>query len=184
MSLIPPLMSALVFPRWIRVVVLAALPGLGACSVVDSLFTPAAPEAAPPPAAETLPVPPAPRPAAVPPASPARTARLPPPPPPAPGRDTDSRDADIKLVGLSRPETLALLGPPTGEGERSPAKVWQYLTGDCTVDVYFYLDVTRNDFYALHYETRAPVASAGGAVNGAPAAEWCLRRVHDAHRPR
>ena len=163
---------------------LMALPGLGACSIVDQLFEPAPPEAVAVPAAQQpLPAPPAPRPAAAEPA--ARTARLPLPPPPAPGREEGrDRDSEIKLVGLSRPETMALLGPPTGESERSPAKVWQYLTGDCTVEVYFYLDVARNDFYALHYETRAPVASAGGAANGVPATAGCLRRVHDARRPR
>ena len=106
------------------------------------------------------------------------------PPAPAPGRDSETRDVEIKLVGLSRPETAALLGQPTGESERSPAKVWQYLTGDCAVDVYFYLDVTRNDFFALHYETRASVASAGaGSLNGA-AANGCLRRLHDARHTR
>jgi len=176
-------MRALGFRRWSRVAVLAVLPALGACSLVEAVFPPAT-EPAATPAAQELPAPPAPapRPAATTPA-PVRTARLPLPPPPAPGRE-EARDADIKLVGLNRSEALALLGPPTGESERSPAKVWQYLTGDCTVDVYFYLDVARNDFYALHYEARAPVASAGNAANGAPPAEWCLRRVHDAHRPR
>lgn len=147
--------------------------------MMDSLFTPA-PEAtsAPPPAAETAP-PPAARPAS----ALARTARLPLPPTPAPGREGELRDVEIKVVGLSRPETQALLGPPSGEAERSPAKVWQYLTGDCAVDVYFYLDVARNDFYALHYETRAPIASAGTAPLNGAAADGCLRRLHD-QRPR
>jgi hypothetical protein len=159
-------------------VALAALSSLSACSMVDSLFGPAPEAASKPSAAETPPAPPVARPPG---AAPLRTARLPMPPAPAPGREAD---IEIKLVGLSRPETQALLGPPTAESERSPAKVWQYLSGDCAVDVYFYLDVARNEFYALHYEARAPLASAGGPLNGAPAAEWCLRRVHDAHRSR
>lgn len=170
------------FRSWIRAAALATLlPALGACALVDQLFEPAPAGASSAPAAQNLPTPPAPRPVA---SETQRTARLPLPPAPAPGREAGTPDTEIRLVGLSRPETLALLGPPAGENERSPAKVWQYLTGDCTVDVYFYLDVARNDFYALHYEARAAVASAGSTTNGIPAAEWCVRRVHDARRPR
>lgn len=182
MTLSLALMHVPDFRRWSRLAAPALLPFLGACTLVDAVFSPAPPQPAPLPAAQDLPAPPAPRPVTTV-TAPARTARLPLPPLPAPGRE-EGREIDIKLVGLSRNETVALLGLPTGESERSPAKVWQYLAGDCTVDIYFYLDVARNDFYALHYEARAPVAGAGSAVNGAPAAEWCLRRVHDAQRPR
>lgn len=171
-----------IFRSPIRAAMLAMLlPAMSACTLVDQFFEPVPPDSPPPPVAQILPAPPAPRPAA---SEPQRVARLPLPPAPAPGRETVSPDIEIKLVGLSRPETLALLGPPSGESERSPAKVWQYLTGDCSVDVYFYLDVARNDFYALHYEARASVASAGSTTNGIPAAEWCVRRVHDSRRPR
>jgi hypothetical protein len=167
--------------RWIRVAALAALPSLSACSFVDSILTPAPELAAPPPAVETVSPPPVAKPAV---ASPTRVSRLPLPPPPAPGREAEGRDVEIKVVGLSRLETQALLGPPSGESERSPAKVWQYLTGDCAVDVYFYLDVARNEFYALHYETRGPLASAGASPLNGAAADGCLRRLHDAQRSR
>jgi len=172
-------MHFLLCRRWIRVAALAALPSLSACSFVDSILSPAPEAAASPPAAETV----APAPVARPIVPPARVSRLPLPPAPAPGRESEGRGVEIKVVGLSRPETQALLGPPSGESERAPAKVWQYLTGDCAVDVYFYLDVARNEFYALHYETRTPLASAGASLNGA-AADGCLRRLHDAQRSR
>lgn len=152
---------------------------LGGCGLIDFGGQPAEPDMPGPVAAPS----PHPAPAARPAVAPAsRNARvLPLPPPPAPGRGPE-----IRLVGLSRSETQALLGPPAVESERSPAKVWQYHQGDCSVDVYFYLDVARNEFYALHYETRAPLATAagGGVSPGSSSAEWCVQRVHDANRPR
>jgi hypothetical protein len=111
---------------------------------------------------------------------PARTALVRPPTPrPEP-------PPPLKLIGLSRGEAEALLGPPAAEAERSPAKVWQYRAVDCTVDVYFYLDVARNEFYALHYEARGPQTAAGGTavVGRSEAADRCLRRIHDANRTR
>lgn len=103
--------------------------------------------------------------------------------PPTPRPDPP---APLKLIGLSRGEAEALLGRPAAEAERSPAKVWQYRAPDCTVDVYFYLDVARNEFYALHYEARGPQTAAGGTavVGRSEAADRCLRRLHDANRTR
>lgn len=94
--------------------------------------------------------------------------------------------APLKLIGLSRSEAEILLGRPAAEAERSPAKVWQYRTAECTVDVYFYLDVARNEFYALHYEARGPQSAAGGTavVGRTEAADRCLRRIHDANSTR
>lgn len=148
--------------------------GLGGCGFLE-LREPPPPAEVPTPV--VAPAPPA-RPVTTPAARSARV--LPLPPPPAPGRGPE-----IRLVGLSRGETQALLGPPAVESERSPAKVWQYHQGDCLVDVYFYLDVARNEFYALHYEARTPAANSGGAAaSPTSSAEWCIQRVHDANRPR
>lgn len=106
--------------------------------------------------------------------------------PPTPRPDPPTPPAPLKLIGLSRGEAESLLGPPAAEAERSPAKVWQYRAADCTVDVYFYLDVARNEFYALHYEARGPQTAAGGtaAIGRSEAADRCLRRIHDANRTR
>ena len=114
---------------------------------------------------------------------PARTVALVRPPTPRPEPSTTP---PLKLIGLTRSEAEALLGVPAAEAERSPAKVWQYRAEDCTVDVYFYLDVARNEFYALHYEARGPQAAAGGTavVGRSEAADRCLRRIHDANRTR
>ncbi len=87
------------------------------------------------------------------------------------------------MVGLSQPETESLLGPPTTSSDRPPAKVWEYRTNDCALEVYFYLDVGRNAFYALHYDSPTLNSSGVPATASVPdAADRCLRRVYNAHR--
>lgn len=131
------------------------------------------------------PPPPAPAPTAAPapaPAPPPKATRVvPPPPPPAP---TPAPPPDLKVVGLSQDEIQSLLGQPSTTADRPPAKVWQYRSGDCVVDIYFYLDVGRNAFYALHYDSPAPTSSGttATAVNAQDAADRCLYRVYNAHR--
>lgn len=78
------------------------------------------------------------------------------------------------LAGLSMSETESELGRPAAEADRSPAKVWQYRIGECAVDIYFYLDMARNGFYALHHEAR----------RGAILDETCIRTVQEAGRVR
>lgn len=100
-------------------------------------------------------------------AAPAQVAAIdpaPPPPPPPPRA----------LAGLSMPETETELGRPAAESDRAPAKVWQYRAGECAVDVYFYLDMARNGFYALHHEAR----------RGAILDETCIRTIQEAGRVR
>jgi hypothetical protein len=113
---------------------------------------------------------------------PARTTRLAPAPAPRPAAPAAP---DLKLVGLSQAETEALIGPPASSVDRPPAKVWQYRVRECALDVYFYLDVGRNEFYALHYDIPAPTsASASTGANPPDAADRCLRRIYNARRPR
>ena len=84
---------------------------------------------------------------------------------------------EFKLVGMSRGETATLLGAPTEERDAAPAKIWKFMSGECVVDVYFYLDVARNDFYALHYN----VQDRYGVTTGEPA-ERCLQRIYSESR--
>ncbi len=133
----------------------------------DTLFEPAPPAASPAP-----PTPP--------PEPPRAVHVIPPPPRPAP-----PPPAEIKLVGLSEDEVQALLGPPATAADQPPAKVWQYRAGNCAVDVYFYLDVGRNAFYALHYDSAAPTSPGSpvpATVSAHDAADRCLTRVYNAHR--
>ncbi len=105
---------------------------------------------------------PPPNPLTKPPAPPPVQAALLAPPPPPP--------VALRLNGLSMAQTESELGRPAAEADRAPAKVWQYRAGDCAVDVYFYLDMARNGFYALHHD----------AKRGDTADENCIRVVQEA----
>jgi hypothetical protein len=145
-------------------VVAGTVAGCGLLS--DLVATPAAPQPTPGP------------PPLAPPPPPARP--LPPPPPPAP-----APLPEIKVVGLSQDDVAAAFGPPSATLERPPAKVWEYRSGNCAVEIYFYLDVERNAFYALHYDSPAPNFSgtpATATVSTHDAADRCLQRVYNAHR--
>lgn len=85
----------------------------------------------------------------------------------------------IKLVGLSQPETADVLGQPEQESDAAPAKVWRYRSRECVLDVYFYLDVQRNGFYALHYTAYGASGAQLAAAAASPEAERCVRQVHD-----
>lgn len=161
-------MHAVIHRRASRVFLAVILGVLGGCENLGVV----APE--PPPPAPT----PAPTPLT--PAPPKATRAVPPPPPPAP-----VPAPDLKVVGLSQEEIQSLLGQPSAMAERPPAKVWQYRAESCVVDIYFYLDVGRNAFYALHYDTPVPTSSdtAGVTTPGAQdAADRCLHRVYNARR--
>ncbi len=139
---------------------------LNGCESLDFLRSPE-----PPPPAEPPP--------AAPPPAPER-ARLAPAPPPRPAPQPLP---ELKVVGLSQPETETLLGPPTTASDRPPAKVWEYRIPDCALDVYFYLDVGRNAFYALHYDSPTLNSSGASATVSVPdAADRCLRRIYNARR--
>lgn len=161
--------------RWIRhASVLLAASTLTSCAVYDELRLvlegPPEPAVAPifsaKPASEPEPIvgrqTPKPRQAP-------RAARL-----PKPTERPEAPRPEPALVGASRAEALALLGAPMDIRDATPAKVWAYRDrkGECEVDVYFYLDVSRNDFFALHYDVRRT----GAAVTGNGAAH-CLEQI-------
>jgi len=96
--------------------------------------------------------------------SPTETAAVPVP--------ADVNPSGPKLIGMTQAETVTLLGPPTAQWDRPPAKVWHYQGPDCAVDVFFYLDVSRNEFSALRYSVNgADPATAGGQL--------CISRIHE-----
>jgi len=77
-----------------------------------------------------------------------------------------------------------MLGQPAQESDAAPAKVWRYRASECVLDVYFYLDVQRNGFYALHYTTYGAAGAQTAAAAASPEAERCVRQVHDERRQR
>lgn len=110
--------------------------------------------AAEPAAAPAPPPPPRPKPQS----QPQQLAALPPPAPPAPADDpvnnpgaNPAADPE-KLIGLDQDSTEALLGPPNLQQAEPPAQVWYYTATDCTLRVFFYLELETTTYRALHYE--------------------------------
>jgi hypothetical protein len=58
-------------------------------------------------------------------------------------------------------ETEALLGRPTKEEEKPPAKVWTYSGTDCELTIFFYADINTQQFRALTYEVTGNEATGG-----------------------
>lgn len=94
----------------------------------------------------------------------------PPPPkvkPPVPGSEAPQRAATGQalaatgkidpeaLVGLDQPQTRRLLGVPVSTEEEAPAKVWRYAKGACSLKVFFFMDMTTQDFRALSYDMKS-----------------------------
>jgi hypothetical protein len=73
-----------------------------------------------------------------------------------------------QLTGLSRDETMALLGPPTARSTRAMASVWTYRRGRCVLSLMFYPEVGTGIERVLSTE-----AEGGGT------AETCLRRLRE-----
>lgn len=122
---------------------LFAVTGCAVAPVVEQRSRPGPEaEAAPPPPPRPARKPEPPRIAALEPAAPA-------PPAPAPHETFD------RLEGLDETATAELLGPPAQRAESPPATIWRYLTRDCELDVYFYLDLQTKEMRALHYEVRS-----------------------------
>lgn len=68
---------------------------------------------------------------------------------------TPNADPD-SLVGLDEVQTLKLLGSPVAREEAPPAKIWRYAKGDCTLKVFFFMDMTSSqDFRALSYDMKS-----------------------------
>jgi hypothetical protein len=97
-----------------------------------------------------------------------QVAALPPPAAPAPAADpvnnpgADPAADPEKLIGLDRESTQELLGQPNLQQAEPPAQVWYYTATDCTLRVFFYLELETTTYRALHYEmTRNDTAQLG-----------------------
>jgi len=125
------------------------------------MFDKSAPPPAPPPAQTTVvPEPPAtppppPEPAPLPAQKPAQVAALAPVAAPPPGPDPK------ELVGLDFAQTQHLLGKPSKQDEKPPAKVWTYNGTECDLTIFFYADISTRQFRALTYEIKNHQATEG-----------------------
>jgi hypothetical protein len=112
---------------------------------------------APPPAVEPSPQPPV---AVVKPPALPRPARKPTPPPgQPPGNQPSTTEGDTvdpeHLIGLDQRGAESWLGTPNQRTDAPPGTIWRYLSKDCQVDVYFYLDLQKGVMRALTYEVRS-----------------------------
>lgn len=56
------------------------------------------------------------------------------------------------MVGLDEQATVRLLGEPSWTEDVPPAKYWQYATPSCVLRVFFFMEMTTQNFRALSYE--------------------------------
>lgn len=69
------------------------------------------------------------------------------------------------LVGLDQVAVENTIGKPGGIYQEPPATIWSYKGPDCTLDVYFYLDIGSNKLRALSYEAKTDAkADRDGAI--------------------
>src|SRR5215831_10346886 len=66
-----------------------------------------------------------------------------------------------QLVGLGFRDTENLLGSPTKEEEKPPAKIWTYSNEECELDIFFYSDINTRECRALTYEIKDKQATGG-----------------------
>ncbi|HYG87694.1 MAG TPA: hypothetical protein VD978_15650 [Azospirillum sp.] len=59
------------------------------------------------------------------------------------------------LMGLDERQTKRLLGNPAAMEDETPAKVWHYANGACTLKVFFFMDLSSQDFRALSYDVKS-----------------------------
>lgn len=90
---------------------------------------------------------------------------------PAPGQMAAISPAasSVKVVGQSAQSVRNRLGNPVSERSQGPARIWRYQGTECTVEVYFYLDTARGDFFALDQRLSGTAADAEtclGTVQG------------------
>jgi len=120
-----------------------------------------APSAPPPPQTTVAPEPPAPPPpppeaAPLPAQKPSQVAAATPAPAPPPAGPDPKQ-----LVGLDFAQTQHLLGKPTKQEEKPPAKVWVYIGTECDLTIFFYADINTRQFRALTYEFKNHQATEG-----------------------
>ena len=60
----------------------------------------------------------------------------------------------VTVAGMTEAGVRGALGSPQEEAQRGSQKIWIYRGNGCSVEVSFFLDVTRNTYAALDHKTR------------------------------
>ena len=82
-----------------------------------------------------------------------------------------------QLFGLDQVTVEDTMGKPEGIYQEPPATVWSYKGADCTLDVYFYLDIGSNKLRALSYDAKTEAkADRDGAIR------VCVGRIQAENR--
>lgn len=85
------------------------------------------------------------------------------------------------IIGLAQYQVENMIGKPDSVREEPPATVWVYSAEQCTLDIYFYLDVKSNKLTALSYhtETSGPPGESdeSGEAGNKAAARSCLGQL-------
>jgi len=64
------------------------------------------------------------------------------------------------IVGYPEEELRRLFGDPAVVEDRPPAFTWQYASETCTLDLYFFMEVSTNTFRVLAYDLKSRIADA------------------------
>ena len=108
---------------------------------------PVAPQPAPEP--EPVMTEPEPQPTVMPTPKPQHVARAKPAAPPAPPATKPETETPVAVIGLSQDDVRRAYGDPKERIDQGPSQAWIYKNATCTVEILFFLDVTRNGYYAL-----------------------------------
>ncbi len=87
--------------------------------------------------------------------------------PPAPVEVAILSPSLKSVAGMSEARLRQTLGEPSSATQKGAQKIWRYVGNGCSVEIVFFLDVTRNTYAALDYRT----LERDGSVSARP----CLR---------
>jgi hypothetical protein len=79
----------------------------------------------------------------------------------------------VHVVGMSQDDLRKTLGEPMERIDQGPGQAWIYKTPKCSVEILFFLDVTRNGYYALDRKL---------SVTGDPAEQACYMDIQNARQ--
>lgn len=71
----------------------------------------------------------------------------------------------MSLAGMTVQDVRRALGDPDAQTDKGAQRVWTYAGAGCSVEVIFFLDVTRSIYAALDHKTLGPY---GRAVSTEP----------------
>jgi hypothetical protein len=78
-----------------------------------------------------------------------------------------------QVIGMSQDDLRKTLGEPAERIDQGPGQAWIYRTPTCTVEILFFLDVTRNGYYALDRKL---------SVGDGPAEHACYTEIQNARQ--